>query len=66
MLFRSKLGKAQEVFVFTDNAEAAKEVMDMNSAEANLAIAQRSHSIDKQGFVAQGSLPDIQKELLHK
>jgi len=62
----SKLGKAQEVFVFTDNADAAREVMDMNSAEANLAIAQRSYSIDKTGSIAQGSLPDVQKELLHK
>jgi len=62
----SKLGKAQEVFIFTDNNEGIKEVMSMNSDEANLTIAQRSSILNKGHSIDHARLPDIQKDLLNK
>jgi hypothetical protein len=62
----SKLGKAQEVFIFTDNEQGIKEVMSMNSDEANLAIAQRSNILNKGHSIDHGRLPDVQKDLLNK
>lgn len=62
----SKLGKAQEVFIFTDSQEGASEIMNMNTAEANLAIAQRSKAIDSNNTIDHSRLPDVQKQLLNK
>jgi hypothetical protein len=62
----SKLGKAQEVFIFTDNEQGVKEVMGMNSEEANLAIAQRSNILNKGQSIDHARLPDVQKDLLNK
>jgi hypothetical protein len=62
----SKLGKAQEVFIFTDNEQGVKEVMGMNSEEANLAIAQRSNILNKGHSIDHARLPDVQKDLLNK
>jgi hypothetical protein len=62
----SKLGKAQEVFIFTDNQEGIKEVMSMNSDEANLAIAQRSNILNNGQSIDHSRLPDVQKDLLNK
>lgn len=61
-----KLGKAQEVFIFTDNVEGAKEIIDMNSPEALLTMAQRTNAINKNNNIDHTMLPDVQKELLHK
>lgn len=61
-----KLGKAQEVFIFTDSAEGAKEIIDMNSPEALLTMAQRTSAINKNNNIDHTMLPDVQKELLHK
>lgn len=61
-----KLGKAQEVFIFTDSAEGAKEVIGMNSPEALLTMNQRSNTINKNNSIDHTMLPDVQKELLHK
>lgn len=62
----SKLGKAQEVFIFTDNEQGIKEVMSMNSEESNLAIAQRSSILNKGQSIDHARLPDVQKDLLNK
>ena len=62
----SKLGKAQEVFIFTDNEQGIKEVMSMNSEESNLAIAQRSSILNKGQSIDHSRLPDVQKDLLNK
>lgn len=62
----SKLGKAQEVFIFTDNEQGIKEVMSMNSEEANLAIAQRSNILNNTQSIDHSRLPDVQKDLLNK
>jgi hypothetical protein len=62
----SKLGKAQEVFIFTDNEQGIKEVMSMNSDEANLAIAQRSNILNNTQSIDHARLPDVQKDLLNK
>lgn len=62
----SKLNKAQEVFIFTDSTEGIKEVMSMNSDEANLAIAQRANALNNNKSIDHARLPDVQKELLHK
>lgn len=62
----TKLNKAQEVFIFTDSQEGIKEVMSMNSDEANLAIAQRTSILNNNQSIDHARLPDIQKELLHK
>lgn len=62
----TKLNKAQEVFIFTDSQEGIKEVMSMNSDEANLAIAQRTSILNNKQSIDHAHLPDIQKELLHK
>jgi len=62
----SKLSKAQEVFVFTDSADGVKEVMSMNSDEANLAIAQRTSILNNNQSIDHSRLPDVQKDLLNK
>lgn len=62
----NKLGKAQEVFIFTDSEEGIKEVMGMNSDEANLAIAQRANILNKNQSIDHSRLPDVQKDLLSK
>ena len=62
----SKLNKAQEVFIFTDSADGVKEVMGMNSDEANLAIAQRANVLNNNQSIDHSRLPDVQKDLLNK
>lgn len=62
----NKLDKAQEVFIFTDSKEGAKEIMNMNSQESLLAIAQREHAIQKGQIIDHSSLPDVKKTLLNK
>lgn len=59
----NKLAKAQEVFIFTDTQEGIKEITEMNSQEALLDIAQRRHSIEKNGEINQSSLIDVQKQI---
>lgn len=59
----NKLAKAQEIFIFTDTQEGIKEITDMNSQEALLDIAQRRHSIEKNGDINQSSLIDVQKQI---
>lgn len=61
-----KLGKAQEVFVFTDNAATASEILDMNSNEAMAAIRERFYKIDKFEQVDQQKLPDVFESLSKK
>jgi 5S rRNA maturation endonuclease (ribonuclease M5) len=58
----NKLGKAQEVFIFTDSDEGIQEVMSMNSDEAIMDIAHREHVINKYQHIEHTELPDIQKE----
>jgi hypothetical protein len=58
----NKLGKAQEVFIFTDSEEGIQEVMSMNSDEAMMDIAHREHVINKYQHIEHTELPDIQKE----
>lgn len=60
----SKLGKAQEVFIFTDSADGVKEIMSMNSDEAVLDIKQREYSIQKNNIIEHSKLPDVQKDLM--
>lgn len=62
----SKLGKAQEVFIFTDSQEGVSEIMNMNTSEANLAIAQRANAINNNNIIEHSRLPDVQKQLLNK
>ena len=59
----NKLAKAQEIFIFTDTQEGIKEITEMNSQEALLDIAQRRHSIEKNGEINQSSLIDVQKQI---
>jgi hypothetical protein len=58
-----KLGKAQEVFVFTDNPQSASEIIDMNSGEAMAAIRERFSSLDKHKELKHSQLPDIHESL---
>ena len=58
-----KLGKAQEVFVFTDNANTASEILDMNSNETLATIKERFHKIDKFEKLDQHQLPDVFENL---
>lgn len=62
----SKLGKAQEVFIFTDSEDGVKEIMSMNSDEAILDIKQREYTIGKNDTIEQSKLPDIQKDLINR
>lgn len=60
----SKLGKAQEVFVFTDSKEGVEQILDMNSSEAKATIKERSSVIQKQDTnIDHSKLPDVQEKI---
>jgi hypothetical protein len=59
----SKLGKAQEVFVFTDSKEGVEQILDMNSSEARATIKERSSVINKNNALDHAKLPDVQESL---
>lgn len=58
-----KLGKAQEVFVFTDNEQSAAEIMEMNSGAALSVMQERFHTLDKHKELKHSQLPDIHESL---
>lgn len=62
----SKLGKAQEVFVFTDSKEGVEQILDMNSSEAKATIKERSNIINKNNTLDHSKLPDIQESFNKK
>lgn len=62
----NKLGKAQEVFIFTDSEEGIQEIMSMNSDEALINMAEREYTINKNETIDHSQLPDIKKEFTNR
>jgi hypothetical protein len=62
----NKLGKAQEVFIFTDSEEGIQEIMSMNSDEAIIDMAEREYTINKNQTIDHSQLPDIKKEFTNR
>lgn len=62
----NKLGKAQEVFIFTDSEEGIQEIMSMNSDEALIDMAEREYTINKNQTIDHSQLSDIKREFTNR
>lgn len=56
------LVKGQEVFLFANSPNMAKQIYDSNDLESKIVIKGRQNKIDKVGEITQFNLPDVRKQ----
>ena len=62
-LLNPKLKNAQEVFLFTNNAQEAEEIIGLNSPESLNRMKSKINYVNKFGLTQESQLPDVQMDL---